>query len=50
MACPYSFLSSRGEKHLDPKSVWDLAPDKLVCAMSCQRDVTDLNFLHASRL
>ena len=29
MACPDSFPPGRGEKHPDPKVVWDLDTDKL---------------------
>ena len=35
MPCHVSFQSCRGEKHPDPKSVQDLAPDEVGCTMSC---------------
>ena len=44
MTCPGSFLSSCGEKHLDPKSGWDLDPDKLGCTMSCRGDINQPKF------
>ena len=44
-ACRGSFPSGRGETAPNPKSGWDLHPDKLVCSTFCQKDVTDPSFL-----
>ena len=44
MACPDTFLSSCGEKHPDPNSGWDFAPDKPGCTTSCWGGETDPNF------
>ena len=41
MACPGSFPSS----HADPKSGWDLDPNKPGYTTSCQGYETDPNFL-----
>ena len=35
IACPGSFPSCHEENDPNPKSGWDLEPDKLVCAVSC---------------
>ena len=42
-ACPVSFPPSSG----DPKSGWDLDPNKLGCTKSCGGDETDPNFSHS---
>ena len=46
MACRSSFSSCK-ENHPDPKSGWDLDPDKPVCVTSCHGGLTDPAFLHA---
>ena len=47
MACHSSFLFCRGENHPNPKSGWNIDPDKPGCTMSCQGDLTDPIFLCA---
>ena len=44
-ACRGSVLPGHGETAPDPKSGWDLHPDKPVCSTFCQKDVTDPSFL-----
>ena len=53
LAC-YGFMAGRTslpysheENYPDPKSGWELVPNKPVCATSGQEDVTDTSFLHA---
>ena len=46
MTCPGSFPSCCGENHPDPKSDWDLDPNKPRCSTSCRGDETDPTFLH----
>ena len=45
MACSDSFPSCREKNDPDPKSGWDLDPDKPVWSTSCQEDVTVPSFL-----
>ena len=40
----FSFLSSHGEKHLNPKSGWEVDPDKPGSTMSCLGGETDPTF------
>ena len=47
MVCLDSLLACLKKYDPDPKSGWDLEPDKLVCPMSCQKDVTNPSFSHA---
>ena len=37
-------MLSHGEEHPNPKSGWDLAPDKSGCTISCWGGVTNPNF------
>ena len=46
-ACHGSFPSCCAENHPDPKSGWEVDPDKPVCTISCWRDVTDPKFWYA---
>ena len=41
MACPGSCPSSHGKRHPDPKSGWEIEPDKLGCIIPCQGDETN---------
>ena len=47
MACPGRVPSSWGENYPNPKSGWDLDPDKPGCNMSCWGDENEPTFLHA---